>query len=70
MAGKKPAKAMAGKGQVHAQDPAIYGSPLRYVGMKGMSATCGKCGKQTTRGMVRSKGDSLYCSALCASLSN
>lgn len=69
MAGKKPAKPMAGQSKQPIQDPAIYGSLMMFVGSKSSSCSCEKCGKLTVRGMVRVKNDNYYCSARCASTS-
>jgi hypothetical protein len=69
MAGKKPAKPMAGQSKQVVQDPAIYGAPLMFIGGKSASCACNKCGKLTVRGMVRVKNDAYYCSAGCASRS-
>ena len=69
MAGKKPAKPMAGQSKQPVQDPAIYGSPTRFIGYKNSSCSCGKCGKLTVRGMVRVKNETYYCSARCAAAS-
>lgn len=66
MAGKKPAKPMAGQGRSVTQDPAVYGSPVRYIGSKQAPFTCGECGKQTIRGMIRVKDSGSYCTITCA----
>jgi hypothetical protein len=67
MAGKKPAKPIAGQSKQIIQDPAIYGSMIKFVGSKNASCSCAKCGKLTVRGMVRLKNDNYYCSLRCAS---
>lgn len=67
MAGKKPAKPMAGQAKQAVLDPAIYGTQIKYYGMKGASAKCPSCGKETIKGMVRLKNDLFYCSLACAS---
>lgn len=69
MAGKKPAKAMAGQGH-KAQDPAIYGSPMKYIGTSTSPFICPKCNKKTIRGMLRVKptGETV-CSITCAQAS-
>lgn len=67
MAGKKPAKPIAGQSKQVIQDPSVYGTMTMYVGSKSASCSCSKCGKLTVRGMVRIKNDSYYCSARCAS---
>lgn len=70
MAGKKPAKTQAGQSRAIVQDPAIYGSPVRYVGVKGSFVECETCGKKTGRGMIRIKNDRIFCCAGCAEKSN
>ena len=66
MAGKKPAKPMAGQSKQPVQDPAVYGTPMMYIGMKTSPSECATCGKNTVRGIVRHKNDSFFCSAGCA----
>jgi hypothetical protein len=66
MAGKKPAKPMASQAKQAVKDPAIYGSSMMYIGSKNAPNKCPKCGKHTVRGMVRQKGDALFCSEICA----
>jgi hypothetical protein len=66
MSGKKPAKPQSGGRTNVPQDPAVYGSVVRYVGIKGSACKCHKCGKETARGIVRMKADLLFCSASCA----
>lgn len=67
MAGKKPAKPIAGQAKQVVQDPAMYGSMVKFIGSKNSSCSCSKCGRLTVRGMVRVKNDNYYCSARCAS---
>lgn len=67
MAGKKPAKAMAGQTKQVVLDPAVYGSQIKYMGSKNSPCTCPSCGKKTIRGMVRQKGEDFFCSLVCAS---
>lgn len=70
MAGKKPAKPQAGRSVQPAQDPAIYGSVIKYMGSKSVPCRCGTCGKETIRGVMRLKADMMFCSASCAKLHN
>ena len=67
MAGKKPAKAMAGqsKGQV-ALDPAIYGIAVKFYGSKTSPVVCAWCNKTSVRGMIRLRGEERLCSLRCA----
>jgi len=67
MAGKKPAKPMAGQTKQAILDPSVYGTQIRYYGTKGASAKCPSCGKETIKGMVRIKNDLFYCSLVCVS---
>jgi hypothetical protein len=69
MAGKKPAKPIAGQAKQAVQDPAVYGVQVKFLGFKGSSSVCSKCNKETIRGMIRIKQEKDYCSAGCASLS-
>jgi len=64
---KKPAKPIAGQSKVVVQDPAIYGTMVKYWGGFGAFTTCATCGKKTIRGMIRVKNEIHYCSAGCAS---
>jgi hypothetical protein len=66
MAGKKPAKPMAGQSRQVVQDPAIYGQPVKIYGSASAYSECAECGNKTIRGMVRVKGDKNYCSVRCA----
>lgn len=66
MAGKKPAKPMAGQSKQPVLDPAIYGSLIKFYGFSGTGCKCASCGNVTIRGMVRQKGDNFYCSLVCA----
>ena len=66
MAGKKPAKPIAGQNRTVVQDPAIYGSIIKFVGMKSSPCVCSQCGRETIRGIVRIKTDIFFCSATCA----
>ena len=66
MAAKKPNKPAVGQIKQTVQDPAIYGAQVLFLGSKGSSSTCTKCGKSTTRGMIRIKNDKNYCSKGCA----
>jgi hypothetical protein len=66
MAAKKPAKAVAGQVRAVVQDPEIYGSLTRLVGTKQSPCTCGECGRQLIRGIVRLKKETFFCSATCA----
>lgn len=65
MAGKKPAKPMAGQRKEVTLDPTLYGTQVLYVGSKDSPAKCPKCGKNTVRGMVRMKNSNFYCSVVC-----
>lgn len=66
MAGKKPAKPMAGQSKQTTQDPAVHGQPVRVYGTASAFYECMECGNKTIRGMVRIKGDKNYCSVSCA----
>lgn len=66
MAGKKPAKPMAGQSKQVIQDPAVYGQPVRIYGSACAFSECAECGNKTIRGMVRVKNDKAYCSVRCA----
>jgi hypothetical protein len=70
MAGKKPAKPMAGQTKQVALDPAVYGTQIKYMGTKNSPTTCPSCGRQTIRGMVRQKGEGFFCSLVCAKSSS
>jgi hypothetical protein len=69
MAGKKPAKPMAGQLKQIALDPAVYGLQVKFLGSKGFGSICSKCNKETIRGMIRIKNEKNYCSVGCASSS-
>jgi hypothetical protein len=66
MAGKKPAKPMAGQSKQTVQDPATHGSLIMVLGSKDAPCTCATCGKKTIRGMMRMKKENFYCSVTCA----
>jgi hypothetical protein len=66
MAGKKPAKPMAGQAKQKVQDPEVYGSLVKFIGSKQSPCTCTQCGRQVVRGMVRMRKESFFCSANCA----
>jgi len=66
MAGKKPKKPVAGQIRQKVKDPAISGAQVLFLGSKGCSSVCAKCGKSTTRGMIRIKNEKNYCSKGCA----
>jgi hypothetical protein len=66
MAGKKPAKPMAGQTKQIALDPAVYGSLIKFHGSKDARCKCGSCAREIVRGMVREKGGAFYCSTVCA----
>jgi hypothetical protein len=66
MAGKKPAKPMAGQSKQTIQDPAIYGQPVKIYGTASAYSQCPECGNKTIRGIVRLKNDKNYCSVRCA----
>lgn len=70
MAGKKPAKAMAGQTKQVTLDPAVYGSLIKFYGSKEAKCKCGSCAREIVRGMVREKGGAFYCSTVCAKKSN
>lgn len=70
MAGKKPAKPIAGQSKQPVQDPAIFGSPIQYLGFKDSPSVCVQCGRQTIRGIIRMKGNLSFCSASCAKQNN
>lgn len=65
MAGKKPAKPIAGQSRQQIEDPAIYGVQTMFWGSKNARCICDKCGRQIVRGMIRVLGESRYCSKLC-----
>lgn len=67
MAGKKPAKPMAGQAKQQILDPSIYGTQVKYLGDKSSATVCPTCGRSTIRGMVRMKGAEFYCSVRCIS---
>jgi hypothetical protein len=67
MAGKKPAKPMAGQSKQPTLDPAVYGVQVKFLGFKGSGSVCSKCNKETIRGMIRIKQEKDYCSLRCAS---
>ena len=69
MAGKKPAKPIAGQSRQVIQDPAIFGQLVKFQGFAGSGATCGCCSRVVIKGMVRIKNDNYYCSAGCAKIS-
>jgi hypothetical protein len=66
MAGKKPAKAIAGQSKQVVKDPAIYGQQTMFWGMKAAPCVCDECSKKIVRGMIRVKKDKNYCSEKCA----
>jgi hypothetical protein len=66
MAGKKPAKAVAGQAKQVIKDPALYGQQFMFYGMKVAPSVCQACGKKTIRGMIRIKQEKNYCSERCA----
>ena len=68
MAGKKPAKPIAGKNTQHKLDAALYGTEVRYMGSKSSAATCPSCRRSIVRGMMRLKGSDFYCSVRCVSM--
>jgi hypothetical protein len=70
MAGKKPAKPMAGQSKTPVLDPAIYGAKIRFIGIGGSTAECGTCRSITKNGMMRYKGEKFYCNTKCAEKSN
>ncbi len=65
MAGKKPAKPMAGQSKQATLDPNIYGQLIRFAGTKTTPCICARCGRSSIRGMVRVLGDKFYCSVTC-----
>jgi hypothetical protein len=67
MAGKKPAKAIAGQSkQQVVLDPAIYGISVKYIGTKSSPCSCGECGRNMVRGMIRLRMNDYFCSEVCA----
>jgi hypothetical protein len=66
MAGKKPAKPMAGQAKQVQKDPSVYGHQFMFYGMKVAPSICQSCGRKTVRGMIRIKQDKNYCSEKCA----
>ena len=70
MAGKKPAKAMAGQTKQVVLDPAIYGISVKYFGTKNSPMVCLNCNKISVRGMIRVRGEEMLCSLRCAEQSS
>lgn len=66
MAGKKPAKPIAGQSKQPSRDTEKYGSLIQYIGFKQAPSICFQCGRQTIRGIIRMKGDISFCSDTCA----
>jgi len=67
MAGKKPAKPMAGQSKTVVLDPKIYGTLVRFVGSKNAVSECSECSRVTVRGMIRLKESGKhFCSVRCA----
>lgn len=66
MAGKKPAKPIAGQSKQQTLDPALYGIQIKYYGDKSSPARCKSCGKSIVKGMMRLKAENYYCSVGCA----
>lgn len=66
MAGKKPAKPMAGQNKTVHQDPSIYGVCVKYFGFPDAPSICKICGKRTIKGMIRMKGEATFCCAGCS----
>lgn len=65
MAGKKPAKPIAGQSRAKVEDPAIYGTLAMFIGAKNAQCVCSVCERKIVRGMIRLLGDSRYCSKKC-----
>lgn len=70
MAGKKPAKPMAGQSKQTTLDPSIYGQTIKVFGSKSSPTSCNKCGRSVIRGMMRTLGDKFYCSITCMKPAN
>ena len=70
MAGKKPAKAMAGQTKQVVLDPAIYGISVKYFGTKNSPMVCPNCKRTSVRGMIRVRGEEMLCSLRCAEQSS
>jgi|DEB19_MinimDraft_3_1074340.scaffolds.fasta_scaffold318034_2 hypothetical protein len=70
MAGKKPAKPMAGQSKQVVLDPAIYGIAVKFFGTKSSPMVCVCCGRNSVRGMIRVRGDEYLCSLRCAEQSS
>jgi len=70
MAGKKPAKPMAGQSKQVALDTAIYGIAVKYSGTKASAMICPVCKKTVVRGMIRVRGEEMLCSLGCAEQSS
>jgi hypothetical protein len=70
MAGKKPAKAMAGQTKQLVLDPAIYGISVKYFGTKNSPMVCPNCKRTSVRGMIRVRGEEMLCSLRCAEQSS
>jgi hypothetical protein len=66
MAGKKPSKPMTTQSKQVVQDPAIYGSLIKFIGTKSSRCICEVCNRSIVRGIVRVKADLFFCSASCA----
>ena len=65
MAGKKPAKPMAGQSKQAVLDPKIYGVKVRFIGIGDAQEKCDTCGKIIKTGMIRLKEDNFYCTIKC-----
>jgi hypothetical protein len=67
MAGKKPAKPMAGQSKVQQTlDPSIYGTLFKIFGTKNSPTVCSHCKRESVRGMIRIRGEESFCSIRCA----
>jgi|688.fasta_scaffold519492_2 hypothetical protein len=67
MAGKKPAKPVAGQSKVQQiLDPSIYGTLFKVFGTKNSPSVCSYCSRQSVRGMIRIRGEESFCSIRCA----
>jgi hypothetical protein len=70
MAGKKPAKPMAGQSKQVVLDPAVYGISVKYIGTKNSPMICSNCKRTSVRGMIRVRGEEMLCSLRCAEQSS
>ena len=64
MAGKKPAKPMAGQGKDNNIN--LPGKAVKYFGSKNAQPfTCPTCKKSLVKGIVYEENNSVFCSRIC-----